>query len=137
MDDRRAVGFPSVGAASLLVIFSVLCLTVFALLSISTVQADQALHSRSAQAIEGYYRADCDAERTLALLRAGERPDGVEEENGLFRYTHPISDTQVLAVEVRVEGTNYEMIRWQAIPTQQWQSSDELPVWNGETEEES
>ena len=137
MDDRRGMGFPPVGGASLLVIFAVLCLSVFTVLSVSTVQADQALRSRSADAVEGYYRADCAAEETLARLRAGERPSGVTEQNGIFFYTHPISDTQLLAVEVQVNGGDYNILRWQAIPADQWQAGDQLPVWNGEIKEGS
>ena len=137
MDERRSLGFPPVGGASLLVIFSVLCLTVFALLSVSTEQADAAVSSRCAAAVEGYYRADCAAEETLARLRSGERPSGVIEQDGICFYTHPISDTQLLAVEVRVEGDNFDILRWQAIPADQWQAGDQLPVWNGEIKEES
>lgn len=137
MDEKRKGGFPPVGVSSLLVIFAVLCLTVFALLSVSTVRADRTLSEKSAAAVENYYQADCAAEATLALLRAGKRPDGVNEVNGVYYYTHPISDTQTLVVEVVVEGTEYEILRWQAVSTADWQTSDQLPVWNGEMKEES
>lgn len=40
MNDRKRFAPAAVGASSLLTIFAVLCLVVFALLSISTVQAD-------------------------------------------------------------------------------------------------
>ena len=40
---------PAVGGISLLVVFAVLCLTVFALLSLTTVQADVRLYDASAQ----------------------------------------------------------------------------------------
>ena len=132
MDEKRKGGFPLVGVSSLLVIFAVLCLTVFALLSASTVRADRALSEKSAAAAEGYYRADYAAEVTLARLRAGERPEGVKESNGIYCYTHPISETQTLVVEVKVEGNDYEILRWQAVSTADWQASDQLPVWSGE-----
>ena len=132
MDEKRKGGFPLVGVSSLLVIFAVLCLTVFALLSVSTVRADRALSEKSAAAAEGYYRADYAAEVTLARLRAGERPEGVKESNGICCYTHPISETQTLVVEVKVEGNDYEILRWQAVSTADWQASDQLPVWSGE-----
>ena len=137
MDEKRSGGVPPVGVSSLLVIFAVLCLTVFALLSVATVQADRALSDKAAAAVEGYYQADCAAETTLALLRAGQRPDGVNEVNGIYCYTHPISDTQTLVVEVAVEESGYEILRWQAVSVADWQAGDQLPVWNGETKEES
>lgn len=132
MNEKRSTAFPPVGVSSLLVIFAVLCLTVFALLSLSTVRADRALSEKAAAAVEGYYQADCAAEQTLALLRAGERPEGVSEVNGVCCYVHPISETQTLVVEVKVDGTDYDILRWQAVSTVEWKAGDQLPVWNGE-----
>ena len=74
MEDKKRFSPPVVGGSSLLVIFAVLCLTVFALLSLSTVRADVRLSEASAQAVSGYYQADCQAEAILARLRSGELP---------------------------------------------------------------
>ena len=63
-----------VGGISLLVIFAVLCLTVFAVLSLAQGQADRRLAQNSWSAVTGYYRADCQAQEILSRLRAGERP---------------------------------------------------------------
>jgi hypothetical protein len=114
-----------------MVIFAVLCLTVFALLSVSTVRADQRLSENAAKAVEGYYQADCEAEEILARLRQGEWPAGIKETNGVFAYACPISETQTLVVEVMVDGTDYNILRWQAMSTADWQASDQLPVWQG------
>ena len=54
--------------------FAVLCLTVFAVLSLTTVQADARLAEASARAVEEYYAADCAAQEILARLRNGETP---------------------------------------------------------------
>lgn len=131
MTDKRKATFPPIGLSSLMVIFAVLCLTVFALLSVSTVRADQRLSENAAKAVEGYYRADCEAEEILARLRQGERPAGIKETNGVFAYACPISETQTLAVEVMVDGADYHILRWQAVSTVDWQASDQLPVWQG------
>ena len=131
MAEKRRETFPPIGVSSLLVIFAVLCLTVFALLSISTVRADQRLHENAANAVQCYYQADCEAEEILARLRSGERPDEVAEKNGVLTYTCTISDTQTLVVEVQVDGTDYNILRWQAVSTADWQASDQLPVWQG------
>lgn len=132
MAERRTSLPPMVGVSSLLVIFAVLCLTVFALLSVSTVQADRRLSEASAAAVEGYYAADCMAEEILARLRAGERPEGVREENGSCTFACAISETQVLVVEAAVEGEEYRILRWQAVSTADWQADDSLPVWGGD-----
>lgn len=126
---KRAFG---IGASSLLVIFSVLCLAVFALLSIATVQSDWRLGDSVQQAAEAYYLADSQAERILAKLRNGEVPEGVSQENGVYSYRCGLSDTQVLAVEVAVKGSDYEILRWQVISTADWQPEEILPVWNGQ-----
>lgn len=130
--DKKRSSPLMVGASSLLVIFAVLCLTVFALLSVSTVQAHQRLSEKSASSIEEYYAADSAAEEILAMLRAGEIPEGVKEENGVYTYVCLISETQALAVKVKVSGADYTILRWQAISTADWKADDTLPVWNEE-----
>ena len=54
---------PTVGGSSLVVMFAVLCLTVFALLGLSTVRADQHLSDTTAASVKKYY----EAERTQEL----------------------------------------------------------------------
>ncbi|MDD3347745.1 hypothetical protein [Oscillibacter sp.] len=123
---------PAVGGSSLLVIFAVLCLSVFALLGLSTVQADGRLADASHEAVAAYYAADAQAERILAQLRGGEVPDGVSVDQDLYSYTCPISDTQVLNVEVRVKGTDYTVLRWQASSAADWQPETTLDLWDGD-----
>ena len=131
MNKRKTGILPPVGVTSLLVIFAVLCLTVFALLTVSTVQADVRLQTRSRQTALGYYAADCEAEAILARLRAGERPAGVQEEDGIFSYTCTISETQALVVEAAVSGDQYQILRWQVVSTVDWEATVDLPVWEG------
>ena len=130
MDERHSSP-PAVGGSSLLVIFAVLCLTVFALLGLSSVQANGRLSDASAQAISGYYTADCQAEAILSRLRAGELPEGVTVSDGLYTYQCPISDTQTLLVEVRLDGDAYTVLRWQAVSTVPWQPDGSLNLWDG------
>ncbi len=131
MRERERFSPPAVGGISLLVIFAVLCLTVFALLGLSTVQADGRLAEASAQAVADYYAADCEAERILARLRGGQTPEGVTVDGDVCAYTCPISETQNLEVEVRLEQTGYTVLRWQAVPIGEWQTDDSLGVWDG------
>ena len=77
MDAGTKFSPPTVGGVSLLVVFAVLCLTVFALLGLTTVQADRRLADASIKAISDYYAADCEAQAVLARLRAGELREGV------------------------------------------------------------
>lgn len=136
MEKRRASAALGVGASSLLVIFAVLCLAVFALLSVATVQADERLGDSAEAAVLGYYQADREAERILAQIRAGELPEGVYAEKGIYSYGCIISETQVLAVRVAVTEEDYEILRWQAVSTADWQPEDGIPVWTGQGYEE-
>ena len=140
MDVKKQSRFspPAVGGTSLLVVFAVLCLTVFALLSLTTVQADGRLADASAQAVEDYYAADCAAQEILARLRNGETP--VEAESHRYdswhrgtRYTYavPISDSQELQVEVLLDGEDCEILRWQAQYTGEWETVEGLDLWDG------
>jgi hypothetical protein len=126
MDKHTHQKFPMIGGCSLLVIFAVLCLTVFALLGFSTVQANKRLADISAQAVSDYYRADSQAEEILARLRTGEIPDGVTEKNHIYSFRCIISPTQALLVEVQEE--NWKILRWQTISTIQWQPDESIDL---------
>jgi len=136
--DKSDFSPPAVGGSSLLVVFAVLCLTMFAVLSLATVRADKRLGDASAQAIADYYAADCAAQEILARLRSGEKPEGVTFQGSgtLYAdYACPISDTQELQVQVLLKdgGTDYEVLRWQAAPSETWEYDDSLHLWDGES----
>ena len=113
MNKKREISVPVIGGSFLLVIFSVLCLTVFALLSLNTVLADQRLTDASLKAVASYYEADCQAEEIFARLRNGELPEGVEQDGDIFRYQCPVSETQILYVELERIGDRWVVQRWQ------------------------
>ena len=128
------------GGVSLLVAFAVLCLTVFALLSLTTVQAGVRLADASAQAVADYYAADCAAQEILARLRNGETPVEVTTHTEdswhkplMTRYTYevPFSDSQELQVEVLLDGEDYEILRWQAQYAGEWEIVESLDLWDG------
>ena len=131
MDNKSRSLLPVVGGSSLLVIFAVLCLTVFALLGLSTVQAGGRLSRARAEAVAEYYQADCNAEEIFARLRRGEVPAGVTQRDGVYCYSCPISETQQLRVELSKRGEEWTVLRWQAESTALWESDDTLHVWDG------
>lgn len=136
MSAEKKGGFTAVGLSSLLTIFAVLCMVVFTLLTLSTVLAARSLSDSAADSALDYYRAELEAEATLARLRSGEIPENTRQTGGVFCYDIPISDTQTLAVEVMVEGSSYTILRWQAVSSAQWTADESLPVWDGQSEEE-
>lgn len=130
MKKKERISPPAIGGSSLLVIFAVLCLTVFALLSLSTVQAEKRLSDAAAHGVTAYYKADLEAEKIFAKLRAGETVPGVREENGNVMYTCQISENQTLQVELKKTEDRWQIIRWQTV-AQMEQVQETLPVWDG------
>ena len=138
MVKKESFSPPALGGSSLLVVFAVLALTVFALLSLSTVRADVRLGDAAARAVTDYYAADVKAQEILARLRNGETPEGVTfSGSGLLRaeYTVPISDTQELQVSVILRGIadrEYVVERWEVVSVGVWEPDQGLDVWDGE-----
>ena len=128
MKHRIPTGF---GLSSLLVIFGVLCLCIFVMLSLSTAQTQERLSLEAQAAVTDYYEADSRAQEILAQLRSGQIPQGVTEEGGVYRYSCPISQNRTLTVAVRIRGTDYEILQWQTVSTGRWQPEEDLPVWQG------
>lgn len=133
MKHRESFSPPAVGGSSLLVIFAVLCLTVFALLSLGSVQAERRLADAAVQSVTDYYEADLMAEQIFARLRSGETIDGVREADGIYEYKISISNRQTLAVRLQKVGEDWNVLLWQAV-TVEGEPDDVLPVWKG-TEE--
>lgn len=132
--NRRRLPLPApVGGSALLVIFAVLCLTTFAMMSLATVQADRRLTEAAADAVGAYYSADTRAEEILARIRGGEIPAGVAVSGRTYTYSTKISGTQKLRVKIRIEGEAYAVLEWEAVSTVKWKPDDTLRVWDGKT----
>ncbi len=129
---KKKLRLSAVGVSSLLVIFAVLCLTVFAILAVSTVEAQLRLADSTRAAVTDYYAADCRAEEILAKLRSGALPDSVTKEGDIYSYVCPISETQQLKVRVRITGDHYTILQWQTVSTAEWDIDNKLPVWDGQ-----
>ena len=129
--DRDSVGTPPLGGSSLLVIFAVLCLVVFALLSLTTVQAERRLSDDAKEMAQAYYRADLQAQEIFARLRSGEELEDVRVEENRYAYACKMADNQHLIVELEKRGDSWKILRWQCVAQEQ-AIDDTLPVWDGE-----
>ena len=117
--NKKWKGITLTGGSSLLVIFAVLCLIVFTLLTLSTVNASRNLADRSHDAVAAYYEADARAEEIYAQLRAGNVPEGVVVEGNLYRYECPISDTQSIHVTLSCTEGQWNVLEWRSVSTLQ------------------
>lgn len=119
-EKKRQFSMPVVGGTSLLIVFAVLCLMVFALLTLSTVQANCRLSDASLKAATDYYAADLEAETIYAQLRQGSLPAGVTVEGDTYSYQCVISDTQKLSVRLQKNTDGWRVLQWQAVSTVEW-----------------
>jgi len=128
--DKERLSPPALGGSSLLVVFAVLCLVVFALLSLSTVQAERRTSNAARDAAAAYYSADLEAERIFARLRSGEEIPGTLREDGTYSYGCTISENQMLIVELAKDESAWRILRWQSV-ARQGEVDETLPVWDG------
>lgn len=130
MKKREQFAPPAVGGSSLLAIFAVLCLAVFALLSINAAKAEQRQADAASKAVREYYNADIQAQEVYAQLRSGKILEGVREEDGIYAYEIPISEGQILVVRLEKNGETWNILRWEAMPVET-EPDGSLDVWKG------
>lgn len=151
---NRKQSLINTGLPSLLVIFIVLCLVTFAVLSYVSALRDHADARRSSDRLQTWYAADLSARSRLAeineelldalgTLAAPDREAFVEEcrrrfpemdAGGTLSFSAPFGDSQLLQVEITAalpspeEDLCYRIDRWQVVTTAEWNADDSLPV---------
>lgn len=128
MKKAQFSGMTPLGSCSLLTIFGVLCLTVLALLSLQTAQAEHRLSDANAQAVTAWYEADLQAQEIFARLRSGETVADVEIQGESCRFRVAFSQYQSLEVELCRDGQDWTVLRWQAVAHPE-EINDTLPLW--------
>ena len=137
-----------IGSASIVMIFAVLCLTVFAALSFETAGYEQRLAEKSAASVEAYYVADGIAEeRYLQIYQLLQQNLDAERlvtelEHGTAQtklsYTVPIDDMQELQVTLLwYENKVLQIAQWSAAAAVPWEAEDTIQVWDGTLEQQA
>ena len=133
-----------IGSASVVLVFVVLCLTVFALISYTAAGNYKALTDVEAGLVKGYYEADALAERILAELVASDETVGsvlgaeitvgrdLELEAETAEFSCVVSDKKELYVKAAFYEDCYDILSWRMRDTGTWTTDDGLPVWLGE-----
>ena len=143
-----------VGYISVMIIFAVVCLTLFAVRSYRAASSNDAINERSGEYLRQYYKADSSAKRILAQLdecaesarESGCFAESVEFSAGEIEgvsvaltrggcsaaYSVEINERQELAVRVTFRsGGGYEITRWQSRIISSDKSDDRINVWDG------
>ncbi len=141
MDNKRSPkSIISTGTTSIVLIFVMLSLLTFSVLSLVSAQADLRLSRKSADRTTDYYEAENAANVTLAGLLTAEGPDALAAfaaasnvtltEDGRAAYQVPLGEDQVLAVEVTLPtaGEPCRIDRWQAVSRYEWDPDDTLEL---------
>ncbi|MDE7363131.1 MAG: hypothetical protein K2N38_14505 [Oscillospiraceae bacterium] len=155
MNRREKVGGTGlgVGYVTVMMIFAVICMTIFAVLSYSAASSDSAFNKRGGEYLKQYYAADSTAKEKLAMLDAIAKSaadsgffedfeSAAAEVSGVkvsrvrdgfsANWTVKINDRQELAatVEFTADG-GCEITNWQSRTISQDDSGEHLNVWDG------
>ena len=132
-----------VGSASIVLVFAVLCLTIFSLITFVVAGNERALVDAKVSLVSGYYEADALAELVLTdILAADSVPDS---SNGVNIYSQwdeelgadtvyfycDISDIKSLYVNLALSDDSFDILSWRMRDTDEWVFDDSLNVWSG------
>ena len=127
---RRSGGVS--GAASLVMIFCILCLVIFSVLTLAAADREARLSEMTARSAAEYYQADHDATVIAAALRSGAEPGvDIEWDGDTASFLLPIGDSLGLDVAVAVRDGTCEILRWQTVYTGSWEPDEYLDLWGG------
>ncbi|WP_349948825.1 short-chain dehydrogenase [Lacrimispora sp. BS-2] len=144
----------NIGSPSLILIFIVMCLITFGMLSLSTAKSEWNLAKRNAFAVTEYYRADGEGEafyqmvlKKTAEIReksldpqerkeflVRELSDAYEPDKGTITVNIPMERSQALSIELVLDPEGQEDIRiskWKVIQTEDYEIDHSMPVWTG------
>ena len=121
------------GAVSLVMIFCVLCMAVFAVLTLSTAVREQGLADLTAQRAAEYYEADRQAAEIAAALIAGEAVEAdvsyeLTGEGAVASYVVPAGGELLLEVRLLLTGSEYEVLAWRTIYVGDWTPDNSMEL---------
>ena len=120
------------GVVSLVMIFCVLCMAVFASLTMVTAQREHTLAAVTADRAAAYYEADRMAVKTVAAIARGESPAGVSVSGDVASFSVPAGGDTLLMVEARRTEDGCRILQWKTVFSGQWETEDRIEVWSGE-----
>jgi len=134
-----------IGSASIMLVFVVLCLVIFAIISLSPALTERTLANAEVQLIQEFYAADAIAEQILAEILAGaylySPIMGIDVITGwnmqffvpMVYFTVPINDTMVLFVEIGLDAGYYHILAWQMVNLHEWVPDESINLFDPDT----
>lgn len=129
---RKANSASSVGSASILLIFTVMCLISFATLTLVNSKADYNLSKKLAERQAAYYAACHKGNAFVAAVNSGYN----KEKGDTFQESIPISDSQTLDITIMTNSSkktfnsnnSCSIIQWQIVDHSDSEYDYSLPV---------
>ena len=135
-----------VGSASIVLVFAVLCLTVFSLITFVVAGNDKTLVDAKVSLVTSYYEADALAEQILVDLLAADTIPGTirgvdintgwDETIGVetIYFFCNISDIKALYVNLVIHEDSFDILSWRMYDTDVWEFDDSINVWTGDVD---
>lgn len=134
MSYKKQKSFGSnIGSLSLVVVFSILSLTVFAILAYVSANSEYKLAKKFSQSVENLYAADYKAYETLEKIKLGMETSETFtiDEYGRVSLFVPVDEYRRLNVSALILGEEIDIISWNTENTSTQAFDESLPVWTG------
>ena len=140
MDGKSSRNKVSIGASSLILIFIVLCMATFGLLSLSSAQGDLKLDNKGQQWLKGVDEVLKEEmgrgqDSTQCSLEIKDRlGDLYDRETGLISTDIPMDRGQSLRIELVLMcgEKRYEVKSWYVYNSEEYEIDTSMPVWGGQ-----
>ena len=147
---RKDLKITNIGSSMLLIIFLILCLFIFATLSLSAARSNYLLSRQNADRQTAHYASSNASQEILAVLPTVTAQSGetriaatsageitihaAAAQNGhtVLSWQIPVTDTQSLAVSLDMadsaDGEDFTITQWQIVSTREWTGTQTIPV---------
>ena len=117
----------TIGISSIVLIFMILCLAVFSLLSLSDAKSALTFAQKRAETVQIYYEADIEAQKFIRDYRALDAEQKQSETT--IVYELPMRSGQTLHLELSADGS--DILSYYVYNNTDYVIDSDLPVWGG------
>ena len=145
MNHKKSFPIVNMGTSLLLVVFIIICLIVFATLSLSSSLRDQKYSDQAVLKTENYYLAYSKAQKQLkeidqAIINHEDLSSlknieiSLKDNYTYVSFKETIDKNQDLDVEIQLtqDQNRYKIIKWQEITSKEWKNESTLPLLGSE-----
>lgn len=156
---ERKMPFLGIGAASIVLVLAIVCLSVFAALTLSSAKGDYSLSQKNLNRTSAYYQASNAANEQVGMIdeklwklyrkskgkkdymkkvrRSFAKMKGISynTKKKTIEFQESISEKQQLSITLKIDYPKkkddpcYEVIKWKKEAVGTWKKDDSLPVY--------